>query len=74
MKNTCKTCEFWKHGECSNPIVKDKLFTYDYQIVFSQDFGCIFWETPVGDEWHGDTVDPPPYKTRTENEHYIKKS
>jgi len=67
MKNTCKTCEFWKHGECLNLKVKEKLFTYDYQIIFSSNFGCIFWELPIGDSWDGDTVDPLPYKVEPSN-------
>jgi hypothetical protein len=66
MKNTCRTCEFWRAGECVNPKVREKLFTYDYQIVFSPDFGCIFWEMPVKNAWDGDTVDPPPYKSHTQ--------
>ena len=62
MSQTCEKCKFWKYGECSNPKVREALFTYDYQIVFSKSFGCIFWETAIPDQWGGNTIEPEPYK------------
>jgi hypothetical protein len=48
MDNTCGKCKFWQLGECLNPEVKEKLFMYDYQIVFPPTFGCIFWAGKPG--------------------------
>ena len=65
MERICENCKFWRHGDCLNPEVQKAVFTYDYQIVFSRSFGCIFWkqehqQDPLG----GNTVEPMPYRQK----------